>query len=176
VASLGPGAKHASPAGPACPVERAHRIIPTMSRGFIAYWSNTEPPWDVDVPWIVRVAVRWGITMVGFLAAEWIVRGVDMGGWQSLLPAAAIFVAVRALLRPLLIFLTCPLQILTLGLFIFVVNALVLGFTDWVCDWWGIEFNVDGFTAAFLGALVISAVSFALSRLLRRNPLVQYRG
>ena len=145
-----------------------------MSRIVVTYWTNTEPPWDRDVPWIVRIAVRWGITMVGFLAAAWIVRGVDIDGWQSLLPAAAIFIAVRALLRPLLIFLTCPLQLLTLGLFILIVNALVLAFTDWVCDGLGIEFNVDGFVAAFLGALVISAVSFVLSRFLRRNPVVSH--
>ncbi|KKL15265.1 hypothetical protein LCGC14_2507320 [marine sediment metagenome] len=143
-----------------------------VSRIVVSYWANTEPPWDRDVPWIVRFAVRWGITMVGFLAAAWIVRGVEIEGWESLLPAAAIFVVLRALLRPLLIFLTCPLQLLTLGLFIFVVNALVLAFTDWLCDRLGIEFNVDGFIAAFLGALVISAVSFVLSRFLRRNPAV----
>ncbi|MEX0800005.1 MAG: phage holin family protein [Dehalococcoidia bacterium] len=143
-----------------------------MSRHtLVAYWTQTEPPWDADVPWIVRVAVRWGITMVGFLAAEWIVTGVEIEGWEALLPAAAIFVFARALLRPLLIFLTCPLQLLTLGLFIFVVNAAVLAFTAWVSDLLGIGFEVDGFIAAFLGALVISAVSFALSRVLRRNPL-----
>ncbi len=143
-----------------------------MSRIVITYWSNTEPPWDRDVPWIVRFAVRWGITMVGLLAAAWIVRGVEIDGWESLLPAAAIFVVARALLRPLLLFLTCPLQLLTLGLFIFVVNALVLAFTAWLSGQLSIEFDVDGFAAAFLGALVISAVSFALSRLLRRNPIV----
>src|SRR3989304_2230466 len=102
-----------------------------MSRVMVTYWSNTEPPWDRDVPWIVRFAVRWGITMVGFLAAAWIVRGVDIGGWESLLPAAAIFVVVRALLRPLLLFLTCPLPLLTPGRFFSVGNALVLAFTDW---------------------------------------------
>ncbi len=143
-----------------------------MSRIVVTYWSNTEPPWDRDVPWIVRFAVRWGITMVGFLAAAWIVRGVDVEGWESLLPAAAIFVVARALLRPLLVFLTCPLQLLTLGLFIFVVNALVLAFTAWISGQLDIEFDVDGFAAAFLGALVVSAVSFALSRILRRNPIV----
>ncbi len=143
-----------------------------MSRIVVSYWSNTEPPWDRDVPWIVRFAVRWGITMVGLLAAAWIVRGVDIDGWESLLPAAAIFVVARALLRPLLVFLTCPLQLLTLGLFIFVVNALVLAFTAWLSGQLDIEFDVDGFAAAFLGALVISAVSFALSRFLRRNPIV----
>jgi len=144
-----------------------------MSRIVVRYWSNTEPPWDRDVPWIVRFAVRWGITMVGFVAAAWIVRGVEVEGWESLLPAAAIFVAARALLRPLLVFLTCPLQLLTLGLFIFVVNALVLAFTAWLSGQLGIEFHVDGFVAAFLGALVISAVSFVLSRFLRRNPIAR---
>ncbi len=110
--------------------------------------------------------------MAGFLAAEWIVRGVEIEGWESLLPAAAIFVVARALLRPLLVFLTCPLQLLTLGLFIFVVNALVLAFTAWFSGQLGVEFDVDGFIAAFLGALVVSAVSFVLSRFLRRNPVV----
>ena len=143
-----------------------------MSRIVVTYWSNTEPPWDRDVPWIVRFAVRWGITMVGMVAAGWIVRGVEIQGWESLLPAAAIFVVARALLRPLLVFLTCPLQLLTLGLFIFVVNALVLAFTARLSGQLGIEFHVDGFVAAFLGALVISAVSFVLSRFLRRNPIV----
>ncbi len=142
-----------------------------MSRVVITYWSNTEPPWDRDVPWIVRFAVRWGITMVGFLVAAWIVRGVEIEGWESLLPAAAVFVVARALLRPLLLFLTCPLQLLTLGLFIFVVNALVLAFTAWLSGQLGVGFDVDGFVAAFLGALVVSVVSFALSRVLRRNPV-----
>lgn len=138
----------------------------------VTYWSHTEPPWDTDVPWIVRVAVRWGITLVGIIAAEWLITGVDYDGWPSLFWAAAIFMAARALLRPILIFLTCPLQLLTLGLFIFVVNALVLAFTAWVSGQLGIHFDVDGFIAAFLGALVISAVSFVLSRFLRRNPIV----
>lgn len=140
---------------------------------FIRYVDQTEPPWDRgDVPWIVRIAVRWGITMLGFLAAD-LLLGDDIGidSWKSLLAASAIFVVVRTVLRPALIFLTCPLQLITLGLFIFVVNALILSLVDWLCEEWGIGFVVDGFVAAFLGALVISAVSFALSRLLRRNPL-----
>jgi putative membrane protein len=140
-----------------------------MSRIVFSYWSNTEPPWDHNVPWIVRVAVRWGITIVGFLLAAWAVRGVEVNGLPSVLAAAIIFVVARAVLRPLLLFLTCPLQILTLGLFQFVVNALILAFTAWLSGHWGIEFSVDGFWAAFFGALVISATSFALSRVLRRS-------
>ncbi len=142
------------------------------------YWEETEPPWDRgDVPWIVRIAVRWGITVVGFLAAREVVNWaydrdrMDWDDWGALLLAAAIFVVMRAVLRPVLIFLTCPLQLITLGLFIFVVNALILLATDAVCDWWGINFEVDGFFPALLGAFVISVVSFVLSRFLRRNPL-----
>ena len=115
-----------------------------MSRLIVAYWSNTEPPWDRDVPWLARLLVRWGSTMVGFVAAAWAVRGVDLEGWQALLPAAAIFVVARGFLRPLLLFLTCPLQLLTLGLFQFVVNALILAFTAWLSGQWDIQFSVDG--------------------------------
>ncbi len=110
--------------------------------------------------------------MLAFLAADLVLGDdIEIDSWRSLLAATAIFVVARAVLRPILIFLTCPLQLITLGLFIFVVNALVLAFVDWLCEEWGIRFTVDGFVAAFLGALVISIVSFALSRFLRRNPL-----
>lgn len=142
------------------------------------YVEETEPPWDHgDVPWIVRILVRWGLTVVAFIVAEWFVNAVFdrdrffLIGTTATLVAPAIFVVVRAVLRPLLIFLTCPLQIITLGLFIFVVNALILVFTEEVCDWFDVKFAVDGFWPAFVGALAISAVSFAISRLLRRNPL-----
>ena len=56
---------------------------------------------------------------------------------------------------------------LTLGLFLFVVNALVLAFASWLSGELGVAFDVDDFGAAFLGALVISAVSFALDRVLK---------
>ena len=137
------------------------------------YVDETEPPWDSgNVPWIVRIAVRWAITMIAFLAADWLLgNDIEIDSWKSLLAATAIFVAVRAVFRPVLLLLTCPLQIITLGLFIFVVNALILSLVDWLCEEWGIRFAVDGFWAAFFGALIISAVSFVLSRFLRRNPL-----
>ena len=145
---------------------------------FVRYVEETEPPWDHgDVPWIVRIAVRWGMTVVAFIVAEWFVNGIFdrdrffLIGTEATLLAPAIFVVVRALLRPLLLLLTCPLQIITLGFFIFVVNALILVFTEEVCDWFGIKFAIDGFWPAFVGALAISAVSFVISRFLRRNPL-----
>jgi putative membrane protein len=144
----------------------------------VRYWEATEPPWDQgDVPWIVRMAVRWGITIAGFLAAKGFVNwlyGRDrffIDGWEPLLAAAAIFVVLRAVVRPVLLFLTCPLQLITLGLFILVVNAAILLLTEEVAGWFDMNFSIDGFWPAFIGALVISAVSFALSRVLRRNPM-----
>lgn len=149
-----------------------------MARVHYTYWEYSEPPWDYgEVPWLVRMAVRWAMTVAGFAAAGWVVNNVV---WQAdrwhettagLLLAALIYVVMRAVVRPVLIFLTCPLQLLTLGLFLFVVNALIVILTDWVCDWLGIDFAVDGFWAAFIGALVISFVTFVLSRVLHRNPL-----
>ena len=146
------------------------------------YIEETEPPWDQgNVPWIIRIAVRWVITVLAFIIAEWVVNALYdpnrffLIGTEATLLAPAFFVVVRAILRPILVLLTCPLQIITLGLFIFVVNALILLFTEEVCDWFDIKFAIDGFWPAFVGALVISGVSFAISRLLRRNPFGQGR-
>ena len=142
------------------------------------YLDNTEPPWDTKgVPLIVRLAVRFAITVLGFIVAEWFVNNVIYDenkwftdGWAPLLLAVAIYVIIRATVRPVLIFLTCPLQLITLGLFILVINALIVLITEWVCDVFSIDFAVNGFWPAFFGALVISVVSFALSRVVRRSP------
>jgi putative membrane protein len=152
--------------------------MPIQRTVYYTYWENTEPPWDHgNVPWILRIAVRWVMTVLGFIAAEWAVNNVffDEDRWftdgtGAILLAAAIYVAMRAVLRPILIFLTCPLQIITLGLFMFVVNALIVMATEVVCEWFDIGFVVDGFWPALWGALIISLVTFALSRFLRRNP------
>ncbi len=136
----------------------------------VRYWGETEPRWErANVPWIFRIAVRWGITMLALLTAAALVRGVDIDGWQALLPAAAIFMLARAVLRPLLILLTCPLEILTLGLFIVVINALVFAFTAWISGKLNIGFHVDGFAAALLGSLVVSGVYFIAAGFLRRQ-------
>jgi putative membrane protein len=144
------------------------------------YWDYSEPPWDRgEVPWLVRVLVRWAISIVAFLAAEWFVNEVVysrdhfvIDGTEALLLAAAIYVVVRAVARPLLLLLTCPLQLLTLGLFVLVINALIVIFVEVLCDWWGISFAIDGFWPAFIGALVISLVSFVIDRFLRLNPFL----
>ena len=100
---------------------------------WVRYWDETEPPWDQgDVPWIVRIAVRWGITIVAFLVARVFVNWLYspdrffLDGAAAVLLAPAIFVVVRAVLRPILLLLTCPLQIITLPYGFLVIAALVV--------------------------------------------------
>ena len=89
--------------------------------------------------------------------------------WVTLLIVALIFGLVNAVIRPVLILLSLPLEILTLGLFIFVINAFMLLLTGWIAQAIGLGFRVDKFFAALLGALIISVVSFILSRAVTRN-------
>ncbi len=104
-------------------------------------------------------------------AALWvaaaIVPGLDFnGGVGRLLLVAAVFGIVNTTLRPLLTILTCPLIIITLGLFTLVINALMLLITGWLSESWNLGFTVMGFWAAFWGGLVVGLVSMALSLLL----------
>jgi putative membrane protein len=143
---------------------------------FVRYWGATEPQWErANVPWIFRIAVRWGITMLAIAIAAAVVTGVDIDGWKALLPAAAIFLVARAVLRPLLILLTCPLEILTLGLFTVIINAAVFAFTAWFSGKVNVGFHVYGFWAALLGSLVVSGVYFVVSAVLQPGPRRRWR-
>jgi putative membrane protein len=73
---------------------------------------------------------------------------------------------LNVLVRPILKLLTCPLILLTLGLFTFVINALMLWLTGAVSETMGLGFHVEGFVAAFLGALVVTVVNLILSVIL----------
>jgi putative membrane protein len=101
-------------------------------------------------------------------AALWvairIVPGVSYdGSVPSLLVVALVFGALNASVRPLLKLFTFPLLILSLGLFTFVINAFMLMLTSWASNLLQLGFHVEGFGSAFLGALVVSAVSLVLS-------------
>jgi putative membrane protein len=85
------------------------------------------------------------------------------GSWTSLLFVALVFGVLNASVRPLLKLLTLPLLIVTLGLFTFVINAVMLWLTGWVSDGLNLGFHVAGFRAAFLGGLVVTIVSLLLS-------------
>lgn len=117
---------------------------------------------------MTRFLLRWAVNAAGLYAAIWIVPGINFfGEWTGILWIALIFGLLNALVRPLLKFLTCPLIILTLGLFTIIVNTLMLMLTSAVGQSFGLAFTVDGFWSALLGSLVISVVSVVLSIFIR---------
>jgi putative membrane protein len=91
------------------------------------------------------------------------------GDWKTLVIVAFIFGLVNALIRPILTLLTCPLILLTLGLFTLVINAAMLALTGWIATQLQLGFVVDGFWAAFVGALVVSVVSWLLALLVKEE-------
>lgn len=118
----------------------------------------------------MRFLIRWAINTLALFAAVWIVPGIRLNsGWFSLIWLGLIFGLVNATIRPVLKFFTCPLILLTLGLFTLVINALMLSLTAWIGNLFGIELVIDGFWAAFWGALVVSVVSVFLSLFVREE-------
>jgi putative membrane protein len=108
--------------------------------------------------------LRWLITTLAIFAAVYLVPGIYFAGpgWELGL-VAAVFGLVNIGLRPLLSLLTCPLIILTLGLFGLVINALLLLLTAWIASSLGVQFTIDGFWPAFWGGLIISIVTMILT-------------
>ncbi|MCD6554010.1 MAG: phage holin family protein [Chloroflexi bacterium] len=116
------------------------------------------------------MALRWLINGLAIFVATQIVSGIHTeGGWAVIAIMAVILGLANALIAPVLKLLTCPLIILTLGLFTLVINAVVFWFSAWVGQRFGLGFYVDNFWAAFLGALVVSVVSMALSLVVGEN-------
>ncbi len=108
--------------------------------------------------------IRLLITAVALWAAERLVPGIEHSGtWLSLIGVALVFGVVNAVIRPVLLLLTCPLVLLTLGLFIFVLNALMLWLTGALSNALNLGFTVDGFLPALVGALIVGIVSTVLN-------------
>jgi putative membrane protein len=119
-----------------------------------------------------KLLLRWLINALALFAAAVVVKGVGVeegrwAGWVVFAAVAVIFGLVNALIRPLLKVLTCPLILLTLGLFTLVINALMLWLTGAISQFFDLGFYVDGFWSAFLGGLVVSVVSVALNLVVR---------
>jgi putative membrane protein len=116
-----------------------------------------------------KLLIRLVVNAVALWAALELVPGLTYeGDWVTLLIIALIFGVVNALVRPLLILLTCPLIMVTLGLFVLVVNTILLSLTIWISsDLFNLGISSTGFWATFFGALVISIVSGLLSLLVK---------
>ncbi len=118
-----------------------------------------------------RMILRWAINAAAIFVAVvpgWI-RGIQPQetSWWAILGLGLVFSLINALLRPLLKFLTCPLIILTLGLFTLVINTGLFWLTGLVGQFFNIGFTVDGFWPAFWGGLVVGLISAVLTLLLR---------
>ncbi|UCE78311.1 MAG: phage holin family protein [Nitrospiraceae bacterium] len=111
--------------------------------------------------------LKWLINTIAILVAVHLVPGIlYTGDWWGLLLVAIVFGFVNSFIRPFIKFFTFPIIMLSLGLFIFVINALMLVITSSLSDFLGLGFTVNGFKAALLGAFIISIVSTLLNCLL----------
>jgi putative membrane protein len=113
----------------------------------------------------MALLVRWFIAILALVAAAWIVPGIEVNGqaWLAYAVMAVVLGLVNAVVKPLLKLLTCPLIVLTLGLFCLVINAVTLWFAARLAQAVGVGFSVHGFWAAFWGALIVSVVTAILS-------------
>jgi putative membrane protein len=115
----------------------------------------------------MRFLMRIVVTAIALWAATRLVSGITFhGGWLGLAGVALVFGVLNSFVRPILSFLAFPLLIITLGLFTFVLNAVMLLLTSALASKIGLDFHVAGFWAAFWGAIVIGIVSFLLSMFL----------
>lgn len=118
----------------------------------------------------MRLLLRWLVTAAALFITAMIVPGInvtDQNGWLAVFVMAAVFGLVNAFIRPILTLLSCPLVLLTLGLFTLVINGLCLWLSAWIAqNWFGAGFTVDGFWPALFGGIVVGIVSFLLSMFL----------
>ena len=111
---------------------------------------------------MLKLLVVWLINALALLTVAYVLPGIAIADFTTALIAALVLGLVNAFIRPVLILLTLPATILTLGLFIFVINGLLFWFVGSYLQ----GFTVSGFWAGFFGAIVYSIVSWALSSVL----------
>jgi putative membrane protein len=116
------------------------------------------------------ILIRWLVLTAAIIVASYLLDGIQVKGFFSAFFAAAILGVLNAFFRPILIILTLPINILTLGLFTFIINALLLKMASGVIS----GFDVRGFWAAVFGSVIISVVSWALNSFISPKGRVEY--
>lgn len=117
----------------------------------------------------MKLLMRLIVNAIAVAAAAWLLDDITISGSTTtnrvitLVVVAAIFGLVNAVVKPLATILSLPFIILTLGLLIFVINALMLLLTSWISAGLDLAFEVDGFGTALLGALIITVVSWLMN-------------
>jgi putative membrane protein len=114
-----------------------------------------------------KLLIRLGINAIALYAAIYLLRPdyiqPQSDNWLTFLWLALIFGLVNAVVRPILMVMSCPLLVLTLGLGTLLINTLMFALAGWIGTQFGVGFTVNGFLGAFLGSLVVSVVSVVLS-------------
>jgi putative membrane protein len=110
---------------------------------------------------MLRLILLWFINALALFALPYVLPSIDVRSYSTALAAALVLALVNTLIRPVLVLLTLPVTLLTLGLFIFVINGLLF----WLVGSFVPGFVVGGFWAGVFGAIVYSIVSWALSSL-----------
>ena len=114
--------------------------------------------------------VRWLVLTAAIVIASYLISGIEISGFFSAFFAAAILGILNIFFRPILFILTLPINLLTFGLFTFVINALLLKMASGVIE----GFQVHGFWSAIFGALVISVVNWLLNSFINEQGRVEY--
>jgi putative membrane protein len=112
----------------------------------------------------MKLLFRWIINALALLGIAYYLPGIEVSGFYAALITAMVLGLVNTLIKPVLVLLTLPINILSLGLFTFVINALLFWFVSTVVE----GFGVAGFWAAFLGSLILSITSWLVSGLFKK--------
>jgi putative membrane protein len=116
--------------------------------------------------------IRWVSNAVALFVATWLLEGVDYGDqWWTLLIAAAVFTMVNFAVKPILTVLSIPFIVVTLGLFYFLLNVLMLYLTHWLVP----DFEIDTFWWGALAAIIVSVVNGVMHRLLPEDEALSAR-
>jgi putative membrane protein len=115
----------------------------------------------------MKLIIRWVITVIALAVAVWLVPGIYVqsnNAWVVFGIMALILGLVNVFVKPILTLLSCGLIVLTMGLFLLVINAVTLWLASWIAqNWLNVGFIVEDFWSAFLGSIVVSLVSLVLS-------------
>ena len=112
----------------------------------------------------MRIILKWLLSAVALLAVAYLYNGVQVNSFGSALIAAAVIGLLNMVVRPVLVVLTLPVTVLTLGLFLFVINALLF----WAASGLLAGFQVSGFVAALVGSLIYTALGVVIESALER--------
>ncbi len=110
--------------------------------------------------------LRWILFTLAIMFVAWLVPGIGVENFQTAMLVTVIMALINIFIRPLIVFITLPINILTLGIFTLVINALLFMLAGYIAP----GFYVDGFMAAFLGSVVLAFLGLIINMVTVNNP------